>query len=106
MGVTGTDYDLDFVQNLSKSVAESIYKDAAIVRIITSDGLYIADSGNANNIGQSIQGTSSEFGQKIVDQIKLGDIGYFIDESNNTVNVIAPIMLGNTNISWGGSYHT
>lgn len=101
VGVTGTDYDLDFVQNLSKSVAESIYKDAAIVRIITSDGLYIADSGNANNIGQSIQGTSSEFGQKIVDQIKLGDIGYFIDEANNTVNVIAPIMLGNTNISWG-----
>ncbi|SIQ40241.1 methyl-accepting chemotaxis sensory transducer with Cache sensor [Aeromonas sp. RU39B] len=101
LGVTGTDYDLEFVQTLSKNVAQSVYKDAAIVRIITSDGLYIADSNDPKNIGQSIQGASAGFGQRVMAQIQSGDVGYFIDESNNTVNVIAPLMLGNTGVRWG-----
>ncbi len=101
MGVTGTDYDLEFVQTLSKNVAQSVFKDAAEVRIITSDGLYIADSGNPKNIGQSIQGANDDFGKKVVAQINNGEVGYFIDDVNNTVNVIAPLTLGNTNVRWG-----
>jgi len=101
LGVTGTDYDLEFVQSLSVSVSESIFKNAAKVRIITSDGLYIADSENPRNIGQSIQGSASAFGRRVVEQIQNGEVGYFIDEVDNTVNVIAPINLGNTNVRWG-----
>ena len=52
LGVTGADYNLDFVQKISEQVANAIYPDQADVSIITADDLVIAASKHPEAIGK------------------------------------------------------
>ncbi|MGX9463527.1 methyl-accepting chemotaxis protein [Shewanella sp. A14] len=101
LGVTGADYNLDFVQKISKEVAEAIYPKKADVSIITSDGLVIAASKQPNAIGKSLDKLYKNDADKIHNLIRQGKETIYTDEKTGLLHVLTPITLGNSATQWG-----
>ena len=97
MGVVGTDYDLSFVQRLSKQIAGEIYQGKAEVSIITQDGLLVADSRHPEGIGRAV----TQNADKLRDLIRRGESSVFQDPGSDLINVLAPISLGGSEVNWG-----
>ncbi|WP_409422297.1 methyl-accepting chemotaxis protein [Pseudaeromonas sp. ZJS20] len=97
MGVVGTDYDLSFVQGLSKQIADEIYQGKAEVSIVTQDGLLIADSRHPEGIGRAIE----QDADKLSELIHRGESSVFQDQQQGQFNVLAPISLGGSQVNWG-----
>jgi methyl-accepting chemotaxis protein len=100
LGVVGTDYNLDFVQKLSTEVAQKLYKGQSDVAIITADGLLIAESSHPDFVGQSISKVYTSDVSEIMSIVKKGVAFVKDDVETNSIQVFAPITLGNSNITW------
>lgn len=101
LGVTGADYNLDFVQKISEQVAEAIYPKEADVSIITADGLVIAASKNPSAIGKSVDNLYNKEADKIRSLISRGEKTIYTDEATGLLHVLTPITLGSSNTQWG-----
>lgn len=101
MGVTGADYNLDFVQKISEQVANAIYPEKADVSIITADGLVIAASKQPGAIGGSVDNLYRNEAAKIRDLMRRGEKAVYTDEATGLLHVLAPITLGDSDSRWG-----
>ena len=101
LGVTGADYNLDFVQKISEQVANAIYPDQADVSIITADDLVIAASKHPEAIGKSIDSLYSKEAGKIRELMRSGEKSIYTDEATGLLHVLAPITLGDSDTRWG-----
>ena len=97
LAVVGADYDLSFMQQLSKQIASEIYQGKAEVSIVTQDGLLVADSSRPEGIGQAI----TQDADKLRDLIRRGESSVYQDPGTDLINVLAPISLGGSQVNWG-----
>ncbi|MFM2479695.1 HAMP domain-containing protein [Celerinatantimonas sp. MCCC 1A17872] len=100
LGVVGADYNLQFVQSLSKQVASHLYNGRAEVSILTDQGLVIADSDRPETIGKSMSNLFNKQYQKIFNAVKSGQVVIFNNKEHENIGIISPITLGKTNSLW------
>lgn len=99
--VVGTDFNLDFVQNLVKEVSDQLYSGHSRVTIVTDTGLVVADSQAADLIGDSIKKVYGDEASLVIDLIKAGDLYTFEDPVSNSFRVLVPITFAESGIYWG-----
>ncbi|WP_432454933.1 methyl-accepting chemotaxis protein [Agarivorans sp. QJM3NY_29] len=100
LGVVGADYDLSFVQQLSEQVSKQIYQGNSKVSIISAQGLFIANSRQPKYVGQSISNVSGLNSQQVISTIQSGKLTINTIEADNSLQVYAPITLGQTGVQW------
>ena len=99
MGVAGTDYNLDFVQQISQEVSAKLFDGQGEVAIISDQGLIVAESRFPNLIGQHFQKVLPDGWQTVLTSVQKGEELARLDD-NGMVVVFAPIELGRTGKPW------
>lgn len=100
LGVAGADYDLEFVQKISKQVSKELFNDQGEVAIISEQGLLVAESKQPELIGDQFKKIAGENWDESMKAIKEGRSMAGIDSSTGMVTVLAPINLGRTGKPW------
>ena len=100
LGVAGADYDLEFVQKISKQVSKELFNDQGEVAIISGQGLLVAESKQPELIGDQFKKIAGENWDESMKAIKEGRSMAGIDSSTGMVTVLAPINLGRTGKPW------
>ncbi len=100
VGVAGADYNLDYVQQLALKVDKELYDGQGEVAIVSDQGLLIADSDHPEWIGQSFKKIMGNDWPEGMETIQKGIANASIDPDDKTVEVFAPIKLGNTGKAW------
>ena len=100
LGVAGADYDLEFVQKISKQVSKELFNDQGEVAIISEQGLLVAESKQPELIGDQFKKIAGENWDESMKAIKEGRSMAVIDSSTGMVTVLAPINLGRTGKPW------
>ena len=100
LGVAGTDLRLGFVQKLSEEVAKNLYDGQATVTVISNQDIIVANSGDANTVGQPLSKLKIENSEKIIDLVKNGKEFVNLGKESGLVQVLAPITLGRTGTPW------
>lgn len=100
-GVVGTDYNLDFVQAISRQVNGELYDGQGEVAILNDDGLVIAQSENPEMIGGSfaedLLGSHWVEGMELIRQGR-GWANH--DAETGMITVLSPIRMGRTGHNW------
>nr|WP_321466443.1 methyl-accepting chemotaxis protein [uncultured Desulfobulbus sp.] len=99
-GVAGSDYNLDFVQELSKSVDKEVFDGQGEIIIVSNQGLIVAHSEKPELIGGPLKNIESEGIDQIIQDIQAGKSVAALNEKNHQFEVIAPIELGRTGKPW------
>jgi len=97
VGVSGTDFNLDFVQQLATTVNQSIFGGNNEVVILSDQGLVVAYSGHPEMIGQTYAGRSKTWSDDLA-IIKSGRES--ASWQSDTLRIFAPIALGKTEKPW------
>ncbi|RQW65158.1 methyl-accepting chemotaxis protein [Vibrio viridaestus] len=99
VGVAGTDFNLDYVQNLAVKASQGIYNGKSHVVISTDKGLVVADSQNAKNIGQSVR---QIYNDKTFQNLYswLSNDARIDDENSHFYRVLVPISFGDSGVRW------
>ncbi len=97
VGVSGTDFNLEFVQKLAKTASESVFGGKSDVVILSDLGLVIANSKNPDMIGKTFANSSHTW-QDDLQVIHSGKEAASWD--GDTLRIFAPIALGNTGKPW------
>lgn len=100
LGVAGTDLRLGFIQNLSEEVAKKLYGGKAKVIVISNRDIVVANSGNAETVGQPLSKIKLENSKKIIDRVKGGKEFVDLGKESGLVQVLAPVTLGRTGTPW------
>lgn len=101
MGVAGTDYNLDFVQELSQQADRGLFDGKGEVVIISNMGLIVADSEKPALIGKHFQEVMPGEGWKtVLTDIQGGKSVSSLDERTGIITALAPIHLGRTGKPW------
>jgi methyl-accepting chemotaxis protein len=98
-GVAGADFDLKFIQELSKSVSSSIFEGKNNVIIISNMGLIVAHSAKPELIGQSFSSLDPNW-RADLNLIQAGKESVALDAASNTLKTFSPIQLGWTEKPW------
>ncbi|RCK50240.1 chemotaxis protein [Thalassospira profundimaris] len=98
-GVAGADYDLEFVQKLAVSVQQSLYEGQGDVVIMGNNGLIIANSGNAQTIGQDTATVNNRWHSGF-EAIEAGKALIRDDANSPDIEVFAPIETGANQRPW------
>ncbi|MCF8479003.1 MAG: HAMP domain-containing protein [Rhodospirillum sp.] len=96
-GVAGTDFNLDFVQNLANGVSTRLFEGRNKVVILSDLGLVVAHSGDSSRIGQSYEEESGDWRRDLA-TVQSG--GESSDWQGDTLRTFAPIKLGETGKPW------
>ena len=99
-GVAGSDYNLDFVQELSKSVDKEVFDGQGEIIIVSNMGLIVAHSEKAELIGSPLKNVISEGVEQMIQDIQSGKSAAALNEKNHHFEVFAPIDLGRTGKPW------
>jgi methyl-accepting chemotaxis protein len=99
LGVTGTDFNLDFVQKISSQVSQSIFGGKNEVVILSDMGLVVANSAHPEQIGKSYAAESRSWNEDLA-IIKAGRESVSWQEETGTLRVFTPIALGQTGKPW------
>ncbi|SHF07958.1 methyl-accepting chemotaxis protein [Vibrio gazogenes] len=99
-GVVGTDYNLDFVQQLSQQISSKLYDGHSQISILTDSGLVIADSQKPEFIGKSIDGLFGAKSAQVMDVIQQKQPLTHADDQDNLIEVYVPISLGHSGVTW------
>lgn len=99
-GVAGADYDLDFVQDISKKVDKELFDGHGEVAIVADNGLLVADSEHPDLIGQHFKGVMDKDWESGLKAIQDGKSLARIDPETGLIEVFAPIELGRTGKPW------
>lgn len=100
VGVAGTDFNLDYVQQVTQKVDKELYDGQGEVAIISDQGLIISESANPELIGQSMQKILGNDTQDTLQIIQSGTTKAHIDPEDGMVEVFAPIKLGRSSQNW------
>ena len=99
-GVAGTDYNLNFVQEMAKNVDKELFDGQGEVTIISYQGLVVADSEKADLIGTPMKNVIPEGWEEDLREIQAGKSIATLDQENEQFTVFAPIPLGRTGKPW------
>lgn len=99
-GVAGTDYNLDFVQELSKSVDKELFEGQGEVIIVSNVGLIVAHSEQPELIGKHFKTVITGDWEQYLEDIQSGKSEAALNPENQQFEVIAPIELGRTGKPW------
>ncbi len=99
-GVVGTDYNLDFVQQLSQQISSKLYDGHSQISILTDSGLVIADSQKPEFIGKSIDGLFGTKSTQVMDVIQQKQPFTHTNDQDNLIEVYVPISLGHSDVTW------
>ncbi|MFD2110299.1 methyl-accepting chemotaxis protein [Thiorhodococcus fuscus] len=100
LGVAGTDYNLDFVQQISKQVSQQIFDGQGDVAIVSDQGLLIAASKHPEFIGQHFKALDANDWQKSLEIIQQKQAVARINQESHKVEVFSPIEIGRTGTIW------
>ena len=100
LGIGGADLRLDFLQKLSESVAQSLYKGTAKVWVISNMGIVVANSENASLVGKYLKDVYEGDWQELVRDTQSGTPFVAMDQGSELIEVLAPIELGRTGTPW------
>lgn len=98
-GVAGSDYILDFVQELSIKVDKSLFDGQGEVIIVSNMGLIVAHSESPELIGKHFKAINADW----EDDLEIIQAGKTVVEANKIsgdVEALAPIALGRTGKPW------
>jgi methyl-accepting chemotaxis protein len=98
-GVSGADYNLDFVQKLAEKVNASIYNGKGVVNIVSYKGLVVASSNHPEMISTSFQGLDPGWKDDLT-AIQGAKLDVVLDQATDTIKVFAPIVIGRTTTPW------
>ncbi|UHC14843.1 methyl-accepting chemotaxis protein [Methylobacterium currus] len=99
LGVSGTDFDLAFVQKAAEAVSASMYHGKGGVTIVSQAGLVIAASRDPGRIGRPLaEADASWTAYDRTIRAAQSFIGY--DEGLDEFRVVAPVALGRTGAAW------
>ena len=99
LGVTGTDFNLDFVQTLANKVSQSIFGGKSEVVILSDLGLVVANSDHPERIGKSFSSFSRTWNDDLA-TVKAGRGSVAWQEETGMLQVFSPIALGQTGKPW------
>lgn len=99
-GVAGTDYNLDFVQEISKNIDKNLFDGLGEVFIISYEGLIVAHSEKPELIGTHFKEIIKGNWEQDLQAIQSGKSDATIDAENRQFQVFAPINLGRTEKPW------
>ncbi len=99
-GVAGTDYNLNFVQEMARNVDKQLFDGRGAVTIVSYQGLVVADSEKPDLIGSSMNNIITEGWEKDLSEIQAGKTIATIDQATEQFVVFAPIPLGRTGKPW------
>lgn len=99
-GVAGTDYNLDFVQELSKDVDAELFSGQGEVIIVSNMGLVVAHSEKPDLIGSHFKEVLQGDWQKYLEEIQQGRSNASLNSEEQMFEVLAPIELGRTGKPW------
>ncbi|MGE4561218.1 MAG: methyl-accepting chemotaxis protein, partial [Desulfobulbus sp.] len=99
-GVAGSDYNLDFVQKLSKNVDKEVFEGQGEIIIVSNQGLIVAHSEKPELIGGPLKDVITDGIDQTLQDIQAGKIAAALNEKNQQFEVIAPIELGRTGKPW------
>jgi methyl-accepting chemotaxis protein len=99
LGLAGTDLRLNFLQDLAKQVAKSLYGGKADVRIISNMGLVVASSDDPKEIGGSVKSFAKDGADEVIRHVQQGDAFADINK-NGLMRAYAPVQLGRTGKPW------
>ena len=101
LGVAGTDYNLDFVQELSLQADRGLFGGKAEVIIVSNMGLIVADSEKPELIGKPLaEAVPGAIAQTLLSEIQGGRSMASFDEASGQITALAPITLGRTGKPW------
>jgi len=100
LGVVGTDYNLDFVQAISRQVDGELFDGQGEVAIVTDDGLVIAQSESAEMIGGPLGDLMSSRWEEGVERIRQGAGWADLDVETGMITVLSPITMGRSGHNW------
>ncbi|MGE5518016.1 MAG: methyl-accepting chemotaxis protein [Bacteroidota bacterium] len=99
LGVTGSDFNLDFVQQVATQVSQSIFGGKNEVVILSDLGLVVANSGHPERIGKSFASFSRSWNDDLA-TVKAGRMSVSWQEETGMLRVFSPIALGQTGKPW------
>lgn len=99
-GVAGTDYNLDFVQKLSRTVDDELFSGQGEIMIVSNIGLIVAHSEKPELIGKHFKEIITGNWEKDLADIQSGKSAATFNPENKKFEVLAPIQLGRTGKPW------
>jgi methyl-accepting chemotaxis protein len=99
-GVAGTDFNLNFVQDLSEKVDRQVYEGKGQVTIVSNAGLVVADSEKPQWIGQHVKSALTEGWREILEIVQAGKRSAALDDREGVATAVVPITLGRTGKPW------
>ncbi|WP_291329351.1 methyl-accepting chemotaxis protein [Desulfovibrio sp. UCD-KL4C] len=100
LGIAGTDIRLGFVQKLSEEVAKKLYDGQATVKVISNQGIIVANSGDPTTVGLPLSQLKLENAGEILAFVKEGKKYVDLGKESGLVRVLAPVSLGRTGTPW------
>lgn len=99
-GVAGTDYNLNFVQELSENVDKELFEGKGEIIIVSNVGLVVAHSEHPDLIGKHFKEAIEGDWEYYLDGIQAGKSEATFKAENQHFEVLAPIELGRTGKPW------
>ncbi|HMV18831.1 MAG TPA: methyl-accepting chemotaxis protein [Rhodocyclaceae bacterium] len=98
-GVAGTDYNLNFVQQLAEETDKGLFEGRGEVTIVSNMGLVVADSEHPELIGKRLE-LNGPANANLMTDIQSGKARGWTDEGSGIMSAVAPIALGRTGKPW------
>jgi len=99
-GVAGSDYNLDFVQELAQNVDKELFEGQGEIIIVSNMGLIVAHSEKADLVGGPLKNVIPEGADQMIREIQAGNNVANLNEKDGQFEVFAPIELGRTGKPW------
>ena len=100
VGIGGTDLRIGFIQKLSEEVSKNLYDGKAKIKVISYQGIVVADSSNPESIGEPLKKVNHKNWKETVQVIQEGETFVDMGKESGLVKVQAPITLGRTGTPW------
>lgn len=99
VGVSGTDYNLDFLQKVATKTNASLFSGKGVVLIVNDTGLIAANSAAPETIG-SAAGSADPRWSQLADIVKTGGAKVIDDPKQKNIDVYSPITMGRSKTPW------
>lgn len=99
-GVAGTDYNLNFVQELSRNVDKELFAGQGEIIIVSNMGLIVAHSEKPELVGSHLKNVIAEGWEQNLRDIQAGASVAALNQKDKQFEVFAPISLGRTGKPW------
>ena len=98
-GITGANFNLNFVQKLVTSVDAELFEGQGSVSIISDNGLIVAYSEDANLIGEKVAAAGTSWSERMGAMAK-GKSTVIDDGKFEEIDIFSPIVLSEDNTPW------